>query len=58
MQLIGEMPNFHVKAVEKEKKSKKRKGKGKDGLKYCCPVYMYPTRADTVEDHPTCSRST
>jgi len=50
MQLIGEMPKFHVKAVEKEKKGKKRKGKGKDGLKYQCPVYMYPIRADTVED--------
>merc|ERR1712110_367550 len=50
MKLIGEMPKFHVKAVEKEKKSKKRKGKGKDGLKYNCPVYMYPIRADTVED--------
>jgi dynein heavy chain len=50
MTLIGEMPKFHIKAVEKEKKSKKRKGKGKDGLKYTCPVYMYPIRADTVED--------
>jgi dynein heavy chain len=50
MKLIGDMPKFHIKAVEKEKKGKKRKGKGKDGLKYLCPVYMYPVRADTVEN--------
>ena len=50
MKLIGDMPKFHVKAVEKEKKGKKRKGKGKDGLKYMCPCYYYPTRRDTVED--------
>merc|ERR1711976_706284 len=42
MKLIGDMPKFHVKAVEKEKKGKKRKGKGKDGLKYMCPLLLLP----------------
>jgi len=53
MKLIGEMPFFHVKAVEEKiskKAGKKKKKGGKDGFKYYCPVYMYPIRADTVEN--------
>lgn len=50
MKLIGEMPRFHVKAVEMEGKRKKKKVKSKDGFKYECPVYVYPIRADTVEN--------
>jgi len=53
MKLIGEMPFFHVRAVEEKgvkKIGKKKKKGGKDGFKYSCPVYMYPIRADTVEN--------
>lgn len=52
MTLIDEMPRFHIKAIEISKKSggKKKSKKGKDGVKYMCPVYIYPIRAGTTED--------